>query len=62
MNSENKNSEKPNPITTQKEVEKNPDPKIDQDMPGFPHHPAHEDDIAKKDPTPKANEKQHNEQ
>ena len=31
---------KPNPIKMDEEVQKNPDPHIDQDFPGFPHLPA----------------------
>ena len=39
---------KPNPITKEEEVQQNADPHIDQDFPGFPHHPA-----TKKSITPK---------
>lgn len=46
------------PITTNKDVEQSNDPKIDQDMPGFPHHPSTEDDLKKKNPTSKINKKQ----
>ncbi len=31
---------KPNPIKIDEDVQKNPDPHIDQDFPGFPHLPA----------------------
>ena len=31
---------KPTPIKKDEDVQKNPDPHIDQDFPGFPHLPA----------------------
>lgn len=31
---------KSNPIKIEEDVQKNPDPRIDQDFPGFPHLPA----------------------
>jgi hypothetical protein len=40
---------KPNPIKKEEEVQQNADPHIDQDFPGFPHHPA-----TKKSITPKS--------
>ena len=30
----------PNPIKIDEDVQKNPDPQIDQDFPGFPHLPS----------------------
>lgn len=41
---------KTDPIDSHLEVEKNPDPGIDKDVPGFPHHPSSIDDIKKKKP------------
>ena len=41
-------TKKANPITREEEVQKNPDPHIDQDFVGFPHSPA-----SKKNITPK---------
>lgn len=41
-------SEKTNPIKKEEEIQENPDPHIDQDFPGFPHHLA-----TKKSITPK---------
>ncbi|MBO9592986.1 MAG: hypothetical protein J7599_08755 [Niabella sp.] len=37
-----------NPIDKKAEVETSNDPRIDQDMPGFPHHPSSEEDLKKK--------------
>jgi len=31
---------KTSPIKKEEEVQQNPDPHIDQDYPGFPHHPS----------------------
>jgi hypothetical protein len=31
---------KPTPIKKEEDVQRNPDPHIDQDFPGFPHLPA----------------------
>ena len=36
---------KPNPIKIDEDVQKNPDPHIDQDFPGFPHLPANKKSI-----------------
>ncbi len=36
---------KPNPIKIDEDVQKNPDPHIDQDFPGFPHLPADKKNI-----------------
>ena len=44
------------PITSKKDVEHSNDPKIDQDVPGFPHHPSTEKDMKEKNPTSKAHE------
>jgi len=33
------------PITRKEEVQSNPDHKIDQDFPGFPHSPSKEEQI-----------------
>lgn len=38
-------------ITKKEQVEANNDPRIDQDVPGFPHHPSSEEDIKKKPAT-----------
>ncbi|MCF3109011.1 hypothetical protein LL912_09505 [Niabella sp. CC-SYL272] len=38
----------PGPIDKKEEVEKSNDPRIDQDMPGFPHPPSSEEDLKKK--------------
>lgn len=37
-----------NPIDKKKEVEESNDPKITQDLPGFPHHPSSEEDLKRK--------------
>ncbi len=37
-----------NPITEKNEVEESNDEHIDQDMPGYPHHPSQEEDLKKK--------------
>lgn len=55
---ENDKNKPTKPITSKKEVEQSNDPKIDQDVPGFPHSPASEEELKKKDPTPKAHKKQ----
>lgn len=50
----NRNEEQPNnsnipessstkPMDSKRDVEKSPDPKTDQDFPGYPHYPAKED-------------------
>lgn len=49
-----KKNKRTEPITTKKDVEESKDPKIDQDVPGFPHHPSSNDDLKKKDPASKA--------
>lgn len=46
-----------NPIKNKKDVEKSNDPKIDQDMPGFPHSPSSDEDLKKKNPISKAHKK-----
>ncbi len=42
------------PIKVDKEVQQSKDPKIDQDVPGFPHKPSSEEELNEKDPHPKA--------
>ncbi|WP_346238114.1 hypothetical protein ABDK00_003460 [Niabella insulamsoli] len=42
---------KTDPIDSSKEVKESKDPKIDQDMPGFPHHPSSQEDLKKEKPT-----------
>lgn len=37
--------EKTEPITKKEDVQNNPDNRIDQDFPGFPHNPAKEEVI-----------------
>lgn len=37
--------EKPEPIRHREEVRTNPDPKIDEDFPGYPHAPSQEKQI-----------------
>jgi hypothetical protein len=37
---------KSNPIKKEEDVQKNPDPHIDQDFPGFPHLPADKKNIS----------------
>lgn len=49
--------ENPNPIKTKKDVEQSNDPKIDQDVPGFPHNPSSEEDLKKKNPPSKVHKK-----
>ena len=44
---------KSNPIKKEEDVQKNPDPHIDQDYPGFPHLPADKKSIAPKTETEK---------
>ena len=50
----NKKQEAATPIKKESEVANHPDPKIDQDFPGFPHAPAHKKNIH---PTTKTEEK-----
>jgi hypothetical protein len=38
----------PSPIKKEEDVQKNPDPHIDQDFPGFPHLPADKKSITPK--------------
>jgi hypothetical protein len=47
MNSSDKSkgNKKSSALTTEEEVQKNPDPRIDQDFPGFPHPPSHKKNI-----------------
>ncbi len=45
------------PIDSPSEVKESKDPKIDQDLPGFPNHPSSKDDIKKKDPANKTHKK-----
>ena len=45
------------PIDSPKEVKESKDPKIDQDVPGFPGHPSSKEDLEKKDPLRKAYKK-----
>ncbi|WP_162817924.1 hypothetical protein U0035_17795 [Niabella yanshanensis] len=45
------------PIDSPKEVKESKDPKIDQDVPGFPSHPSSKEDLKKKDPANKTNKK-----
>jgi len=40
-----KRQEKTNPIKNKEDVQRNPDHRIDQDFPGFPHAPAKEEII-----------------
>ncbi|WP_300602313.1 hypothetical protein [Niabella sp.] len=37
-----------NPMDKKEEVATSNDPRIDQDVPGFPHHPSSEEDLKKK--------------
>jgi len=53
MNERNKEQKNPqqNPskaMDSKKEVEQSPDPKTDQDFPGYPHYPAKEDIMDKR--------------
>jgi len=43
----------PSPIKKEEDVQKNPDPHIDQDFPGFPHLPADRKSITPKTDTEK---------
>lgn len=54
---EENNNKATDPIESEKEVQQSNDPKIDQDMPGFPHHPSSEKELKDKNPIPKANDK-----
>lgn len=45
------------PIDSPKEVKESKDPKIDQDVPGYPSHPSSKEDMKKKDPLHKADKK-----
>ncbi len=45
------------PIDAPKEVKESKDPKIDQDLPGFPHHPSSKEDLKKQDPADKSHKK-----
>ncbi|MGC4235834.1 MAG: hypothetical protein QM594_22880 [Niabella sp.] len=52
-----KSNKKPtDPINTKKEVKESNDPRIDQDVPGFPGPPSSEEDLKKKKPVPEAPE------
>ncbi len=44
---------KPTPIKKEEDVQRNPDPHIDQDFPGFPHLPADKKSITPKSKTEK---------
>ncbi|WP_462249274.1 hypothetical protein [Ferruginibacter sp.] len=44
---------KTSPIKKEEEVQQNPDPHIDQDFPGFPHHPSSKKSITPKTVTEK---------
>jgi len=44
---------KPSPLKKEEDVQKNPDPHIDQDFPGFPHLPADRKSITPKTDTEK---------
>lgn len=53
----NNNTNKPtDPIDSKNKVEQSNDPKIDQDVPGYPHKPSTKEELKEKDPTPKAHE------
>lgn len=43
-----KKQKTPDPMDKKSEVEASNDPRIDQDVPGFPHHPSSEEDLKKK--------------
>ncbi|HTG56755.1 MAG TPA: hypothetical protein VL943_10840 [Niabella sp.] len=45
------------PIDSPKEVKESKDPKIDQDVPGFPHYPSSKGDLKKQEPTGKSHKK-----
>ncbi|MCH5717446.1 hypothetical protein [Niabella hibiscisoli] len=45
------------PIDSPAEVKESKDPKIDQDVPGYPSHPSSKEDIKEKDPAGKAHKK-----
>ena len=44
---------KSNPFKKEEDVQKNPDQHIDQDFPGFPHHPSSEKSITPQTETDK---------
>lgn len=46
--SDTKPNKPTDPIKEKGEVDESKDPRIDQDVPGFPHHPSKEEDIKKK--------------
>ncbi|GAB3421574.1 hypothetical protein [Niabella aquatica] len=46
------NKKATDPIDTKKEVQESNDPRIDQDLPGFPGPPSSEKDLKKKKPVP----------
>lgn len=50
-------SKSTDPIDAPKEAKESKDPKIDQDVPGFPHHPSNKEDLKKKDPADKTHKK-----
>lgn len=41
-----------NPIKTKEQVQQSKDEKIDQDFPGFPHHPSTEEEVKNKKTSP----------
>jgi len=44
-NNKNHSGKKTDPIDSKHDVEKNPDPKMDEDFPGYPHGPAKDETI-----------------
>ena len=44
MKTKNKRKET-TPLTKEEDIQKNPDPRIDQDFPGFPHLPSSKKNI-----------------
>ena len=52
----NDNNKPTDPISSKNEVKESNDPKIDQDVPGFPDKPSSEEELNKKDPAPKAHD------
>lgn len=48
----NESNKKTDPIDTREEVKESNDPRIDQDVPGFPGPPSTDEDLKKKKPVP----------
>lgn len=53
----NEKKEPTKPMKGEKDVKKSNDKRIDEDVPGFPHHPSSPEDLKKKNSTSKIHKK-----